>query len=491
MPGVQITFTGEDRDLLQAYQRQQAEILKNQRSLLRMAEISEQATGGTEKGLKRAAIAAELFSQGIGVVRQGLTAWMEANSEIIRQADDAGRKYDEIFRKFRVQSGLRGLDADRAQQRIVGTSAQFGVPVEQGEAIARQLVSSGFAPDQASGESLKEILRVLSASNIRGAELDPTDLTASISKYLISQGLDLNSQNIATVGRSAQILFRGTNLQIPQLQNLAKEGAGFAGAVSPQDQLATFSLLADAFEGPEAAVGMRNVVGRLRTARETPTRIKALERLGLKPEDVDLVGEDLFSSLDSLNQGLTALPEEQRAGTLKLLFEEQGVAPAQLLLSNVNEIRRRRALLGDQSGFLADVEEATSGRNAAAVRQDVVRENRRAGTDQLDDLINKELDLVLEELGVSPAQRAFATGRLGYRAARGLGVSPENAAGLQLPLGSGVSGEDVVERVQQRQQSAGDQTQLIEALERNSRATEANTRGPASTPPAAGLSRTN
>lgn len=490
MSSVQITFTGEDRDLLQAFQRQQGEILKNQRALLRMGEISKGATDDTEKGLKKATIAAEIFHQGIGVVRQGLIAWRDANTEIIRQADEAGAKYDEIFRKFRVQSGLRGIEADRAQQRIVATSAQFSVPVEQGEAVARQLVSSGFAPDQATGESLKEVLRVLAAANIRGDNLDPTDLTASISKYLISQGLDLNAQNLATVGRSSQILFRGTNLQIPNLQNLAKEGAGFAGAVSPQDQLATFSMLSDAFEGPEAAVGLRNVVGRLRTARETPTRVKALERLGLKPEDVDLVGEDLFTSLESLNRGLTALPEEQRAGTLKLLFEEQGVAPAQVMLSNVAELRRRRAMLNDQSGFMADVEEATSGRNAARVRQDVLRENRRAAADQQDNLINQELDLVLEELGVSAAQRGFATSPIGYRGARGLGFSPETAVGLQLPIGSDVSATDVLQRVQQRQQSASDQSALINALEKNSRATEANTRssGP---PPTAGMSRSN
>lgn len=483
MSSVKIEFTADDHDLLASYQRQQAEILKNQRALLRMGEAGKKSTGDTSVGLGKMTTQLAQMVLSYGLVTRAASAWMDANREIIQQAEEAGKKYDELFRKFNVQAGLRGLEGEAAKKKILGSAERFAVPEEQAKAAAQQLVSSGFSTEQATGKALDEVLSILAASNIRGQEVDPTELTLSISKYLNSQGLDLTAENIRSVGRPVQGLFRNTNIQLPQLSALSKEAANFTGKLSVPEQLATFSQLVDVFEPEVAATGMRNVVGRLATAAETPTRVKALERLGLMPQQVDFVGEGAFDVFGRLQQGLQSVPEEQRAGLLKQLFEERGVAPAQVLLSNLDEIKRRTAGVGDTGGFLSDLAEATSGRNAASIRQDIRRNERRAARDQRDDLVKEELAAALEEEGYSPLSVRLQTGSFGYEGARFFGVSQERALRSNIPFGADVTAEQITQRVNDR---------MASALEQNTRATQENTRasGP-SAPPAAGLSRTN
>lgn len=380
---------------------------------------------------------------------------INANRDIINQTDEVARKYDEIFRKFRVQSGLKGLEGDAARGRILEIAERQAFPSEQASNAATQLVSSGFSPAEASGGSLEEFLRILNASNVTGKEVDPTELAKAISSYLESQGLAKNEKNVAMVGRRVQALFKGTNLQLPDLAELATVSEIFNGLLTVEEQLGTFSTLVQSIPAAEAKTGFRNFVLRLNTVTDDQkAKVKALDQLGLKKEDVDFVGEDLGTILDRLAVGLEQLPQEQRAPVLNQIFGERTIAVAQSMINRRKTIEESYGIQNNVKGFLADVDEATSGRNAAERRATVRLERRRFAQDKQDSLKVKELNELEEKEGVSPFRRDI--NEKGYYTARYLGAEPDTALNLINPWEWGSVSDAVDQSVETRTKPASE-----------------------------------
>ncbi|QDT26796.1 Phage-related minor tail protein [Gimesia panareensis] len=380
---------------------------------------------------------------------------INANRDIINQTDEVARKYDEIFRKFRVQSGLKGLEGDAARGRILDIAERQAFPSEQASNAATQLVSSGFSPAEASGGSLEEFLRILNASNVTGKEVDPTELAKAISSYLESQGLAKNEKNVAMVGRRVQALFKGTNLQLPDLAELATVSEIFNGLLTVEEQLGTFSTLVQSIPAAEAKTGFRNFVLRLNTVTDDQkTKVKALDQLGLKKEDVDFVGEDLGTILDRLAVGLDKLPKEKRAPVLNQIFGERTIAVAQSMINRRKTIEESYGIQDNVKGFLSDVDEATSGRNAAERRATVRLERRRFAQDKQDSLKVKELSELEEKEGVSPLRRDI--NEKGYYIARYLGAEPDTALNIINPLDWGSVSDAVDQSVETRAKPASE-----------------------------------
>ena len=397
---------------------------KQKRAAMGSRRASQGVVGDIKKwGSSLAGVAAGYFS-----INAAISLVQSSSRELLQEVEEAARKFDTTFRKFRVQSGLRGLEGDKAQTRILDIAERNAFTVEGAGDAARQLVSSGFSAKEASGASLNEFLKVLSASNVVGEDVQPAELAQSVAQYLESQGLDKNATNLALVGRSVQGLFRGTDVQLPDLSELAKQASSFKGAMSVPEQLSTFSVLREVMPAAEATTGMRNIVNRLRTARETKGRVDALGRIGLSPDDVDFVGEDIEQVLTRLGGGLQGVPEKERAGILKKLFEERGVASAEVLIGGIGKIRDRQGILQDDKQFLSDVAESQGGRNAAAIRQQVRRERRRVAKDDEFDLLLEEAKGISEGRDESAFIRAISTGIA--TTLRTVGVDAQTAVGL-------------------------------------------------------------
>tara|TARA_R110002167_G_scaffold61913_4_gene174910 strand:- start:14402 stop:16240 length:1839 start_codon:yes stop_codon:yes gene_type:complete len=353
---------------------------------------------------------------------------INANRDILQQTEEVGKKFDELFRKFRIQAGLRGLDADNAQAKILEIAERQAVTSEQASGAATQLVSSGFSSQEASGESLEEFLRILNASNASGKDVDSAGLAKAIASYLDAQGLDKNSKNVALVGRSVQALFKNTNLQLADLQDLAKVSSVFAGKLSVKEQLGAYSTLVDSMPASEAKTGLRNFVLQSATASAQKEKVKSLDTIGLKPTDIDFVGENLDQVLDRLATGLAKLPVEEQLPVLTKIYEKENAAVVQSLINKRQKVTSSYAVQSDTAQFEADVEEATSGRNAAERRAAVRAERRRAEKDDEGDLLKKELDALAETQGVSPFRRSLFSG--GYDTLRFLGIDKDTAGSI-------------------------------------------------------------
>jgi hypothetical protein len=167
---------------------------------------------------------------------------------------------------------------------------------------------------------------------------------------------------------------KDTKLRVNELKELATEVAALSNAhISPESQLAMFATMRDVFVAPEAATQMRNVIGRMQTAGGTPAKTKGLAMLGIKSDEVDLVGETYQEAFARLKKGLDGVDEATGNIALGKIFEERGVQGARHLLNNADKLaQREQAIRGDYYETALDL--STQGpafeRNQALARQE-------------------------------------------------------------------------------------------------------------------------
>lgn len=426
----EVEFSATDAGVLRLIQRQEQQFGKLDRKLDAVEKSSRKAAKSGGDGFAKFGEAVKgvgLSLVGGGSLLAGLELIQGANRKVIEQATEIAARYDEANRKWMVQTGLKGIENADAQLRIAQISIGNAQDVIGGQELATQLVSSGFSSEQASGDSLDAMQDVLASMNQSGHNVDKASLGKAMAGFLTANQLELNGANLRKYGGGLKNLFDGTNVQLDDLPALGKEAGALKSALSPQEQLAAAAVLKTqgSQDGSSSATNLRNVVGRLQTASASDTAGPALERLGLKPGDVDFVGERLEEVLGRLEKGFQSVPEEERAGIAKQLVSEAGIASLQTLMDNRGTFRKNIESQADLSGFESSVEIAQSGVNAANTRLKGQAEVDRLAQYQADEIIEASLAQALREQDFS--QAAIDLNASAYQKQRYLGMSPDMA----------------------------------------------------------------
>jgi len=462
-------FVSDPRDevLLQLL-KQQKETTNLQKKMLSLSSASRRGAKETTSGFGK--ISGGLTSLISGYV--GVTAvvggWINANRKVIQQGEEIARTYDAVARKFKVQAGMKGLEAETAQSRIGKIGAARGFGFEDSFAAATQLVSSGFSAKEASGDSLTEFLKLQNATNAAGANFDPKRLAAAQAGFLSTSRLDLNAKNLKRSGRAFQGLFKSRNILPSDLEALSGV-APTLGALTIEEKLGAFAELRQGNLAPSvAATGLKKVVSSLQTASETPRVRKALERAGVDIEDVDLVGENITQVIDTLSAAVERMPEKKRAGFFKNVFGEEGSAAAQLLIKRREPLKEGIAIAGNPASFQRDLKVAESGGDFVLRRQEAETKLRRKAEGTKGAVTRGEMQAKMEEDGLPPIIRDISTGI--FNASRYIGFSPESStriatygspvgrdinarANRELAVDASVDEEIVVTRAKRRNQS--------------------------------------
>lgn len=397
---VKITVSGEDAQLLTVWQRQQAEILRNQRALLKMGESGEKAGESAGTAALKALSRFAQMATGVGTVTQAVKVLVEEILRVHEAADGAALRLEKMQRQFSVQSGLKGLELEQAQERITARAKKNAIPLDAANRAAVQLVSSGFSAQEGSGDSLDIFLQAVQASNL--GDKDTTELAKASGQFLAARGLAKNGPNLKKALVAVQRLFKGTDMQLSDLSNLAGKSEAFAGVTSMEETLAVFDVLRERSSPDVASTAEKIIFSRLQGASEDPMRKGLLKRMGLKAGDVDLVGENIGTVLDRMAAGMESLPEEQRSAVMQRFFGDEAAAPAMGLIRDRGKIPGLIAMMGDEAGFLEDVAAGTSGKGAARVRAEIGKEQRVAKLDTgFTDVLNAAEELA-EERGGNP-----------------------------------------------------------------------------------------
>lgn len=418
MPDVVINFaTAGDAKIIQAMVAAQQQIKGMNAGLRDAYTAAQKADGGMTKlaaGAKKdlSGIASSLKNVALGIIGGGgilaaYTAWKQANKEILDQTHSVSLSFDDLTRKYGIQAGLRGPEKEAQVQALTKVAVDRAAPLDIAIPLATQLVSSGVPVAQAP-QTADAVLKVFNASNLTGAAMtDPKPLAEGLTAYMTAQGLEKTPENFLKVGGSVQRLFRDTNLQLPDFAELAGQSSTLKGKLSIPEQLSSFSVLRDVGKtAEEATTALRNITLLSATAAGSADSTKTLAKMGMTPQDIDMVGESFVDVLDRLKGGLEKLSEEERPVALESLFGKRGYSAAEDLITNRDKIVERNAKFGDLTEFNSDVEEAEKGPNAVARRQKLAK-------DQI--LLTKQRDVTLmrSELELAALEDNSATGHKG------------------------------------------------------------------------------
>lgn len=414
---------------------------------------------------------------GITSITAALTIWKTAYAEIIQQVQEIAEKHDDMTRKFQIQSGLRGLEAEDAQNRVFDIAERQAFTSDKAYSAATQMISSGYAVEEGSGGSLEEFLRILNASNANNFDIDPKDLAQALSTYLTSQGMEKNEQNTRHIGRILQRLFINNNVQLADLVDFSGVGTGLLKqGFSQNEQLALFATARNAIgDSGTAAKALQSFALSLGTAGTQDKSRNALADLGLSVEDVDFVGEDVATVMDRVKAGFESVPQNQRDDIAKQLFGKQFGSRVLGLIDAVDNFRENLVKAENaptSEAFTEDVRIATTGRNAAKRRQQVRKERQLVERDDYGDLIREQATQDFRDQGLN--EFSIALKNLTYDSALKFGFSSDSAAGFAYGNVNNLSqGTEAVNRVKEELNNDAaiqQNKKLTEALDNNTKA---------------------
>lgn len=360
---VTVRMTSDMLDVLRDWQKHNEQIIKNQRQLMKFGRTAKRAGNETKKSVddstvswRKMAFRVSAAATAVELVRRTVAAAVQENLRLSQSIDEIVNKARDAELKLQVQAGQTPAQFERQipqiRKALLQTpSTDFFGAIE----IQKQLVSSGFRQkDIKSGDALQTVLDLQAATNQFGRDIgDPKEAVKSVAQFLKAQGFDRpTASQIRATGGRLTTLFEGSDIQFPDLSDLAGEASVLRERnVSQIEQLAAFSTLRDVKDSPEAATGLRQVVSRMATFANAPAKVNALRDIGLKPKDVDLVGEEFVPALKRLNAALEGVGDVQQNLVLNKLFGEKGETAAAILLGSLPTIEKRVALQKDPVAF--------------------------------------------------------------------------------------------------------------------------------------------
>lgn len=420
-------------------QRRKVDMLRG--SLARAkGELTGLRTGAATFGEMKTSMLAGVTAAGSFVM--ALQRIAQAQRDIVNTGADAALQIDTMARKFQIQAGIADPEREAATRAIIEQSSAAGVTAESGFQAATQLAGSGFDNAIETG-TLKTILDTMQAGSFKGQS---DELVAAFSQMMNAMGLEKNNQNLQQVAVGAQSLFKQTDFQLTDLSEFAAIGGTVKNAnVQFNEGIAAFTTLRDSLPAGEAATGLRNLITKMQKGDITPEGKKDLERLGVKAEDVDFVGESLTQVLTNLNKATEKLGEADRNAALGKLFGTENVTSARMLIEGVPRIQELQGAQGNAAQFEIDRQTAAgsmqSGRNRLA-NQELLQslpiagqlEERRAAMDRRDAGLRGAERQAAVELG-APAAAAVRMGG-------GMASTIEDATGADV-VGGSMRGESM------------------------------------------------
>lgn len=306
----------------------------------------------------------------LAVGATGAAAWKQIASAVKDTLEEMARvniDYDKMSRKFGIQGGLS--DADRKRQsRLVGKVAtDAAVDISKAFEVSTQLSSSGFA-DPVNNGTLDTALALMQGSN--QIEGDVAGFVKGSGQFLNAFGRKKDRASLSELGVRMAGLFKSTDVQAADLTEFAKAAPVLSGAnISMGDSLSLLTALRESMNAGEAATGVRNVVSMLQTSGANQTAVKALQSVGLTPDQIDIQGEGVTTSLNRLKMATGRLGEADRAQVLTQIFGRENTAAAGILLNSTDKLAGYNKMQVDAAPqFAADVQTARQGLAAADIR---------------------------------------------------------------------------------------------------------------------------
>lgn len=430
---ISLTMNMNDQVVVQAYERQLKLLDRMERRFEATAKTSKRSSEDMASGMEKCAGAARNWATGIFSLGKGFELVVSEAKKAREEAEKIGREFDQIFNRIAVLNNLKGMETEEAKQGILKNAVDHGFTVAQSGAAADALSSAGVDWRDATGATGGAFLKGLAANGELAA--DPGKFASSMVGYLESQGMSKDEKGVENIMQRFASM-ASTTFQLPDIEALSKEG-GALKKLSSEEQFAGMATIKDLMgkSGAEAATTLRAVTLSMTAKKDDKKAVEALEAMGLKPDDVDLVGENFATGLSRMNEGLKRVKEKDRDTVLTNFVGTDHMAGLMTMMSNVDKFDDRMEMQGNVGEYEERYRTARKSRLAVENSITAQLEYDMYQKDQQDDLYLKQRRLNMRKEGYSEAR--IAVNEMGYDAARFLGFSQETAGTF---TGNGVTG---------------------------------------------------
>ncbi len=289
----------------------------------------------------------------IAAAKKILDAFMQSQREHALRQAGASVGADQLSRElFQLTPGDRALSTIRNDMLQLAQTRRVA-PMQSKEAIAA-LLGAGYSYDQAvTGGGADAVLRTLAATNATGKDVDTKGLVDALTGHLSATGQEKTQENLLKAGMAVQGMFAATKLEIEDLQNLAPRAKNIYDATGlANEQIPILSQFKDVTTADVGATSFHTATLRLLGAKSNRRSSRAIDELGLKPEDVDFQGESFFDVQNTLAAAFERAGPN--AGRLKgTLFGNEGILAANVLFSREGaaQTRQRLGMAADPTAF--------------------------------------------------------------------------------------------------------------------------------------------
>lgn len=370
----------------------------------------------------------------ISAVGDETNRYRQAVVDAVRDSEEAFARLDKRKRRLQVTTGQGPLASEQMQRELFGVAQETATPARDVTEIALGLSSAGANEKDIVGGA-KSVSEFINAQAL-GDGANYEQLTDALTSMILGQGKDLTQQTIDSLTSQLQSpAVKATKFKVPDLQYWAKEAQGLKkyGGLQQEDIVALAAVTRNSVDPSTGANQVRELMKNLSIAGGKKDATKALSSMGLKPGDIDMVGEDWMTAFENLRKGLDKLPEDQRQVALTKIAEGANVGQFYGITDSMQQIKSVKAGLG-QSDLAKDAATFSQGPNAGAIRLQNEKEQQDAKFGAYADLYRKALENTLNE---DKASKGYITRRLDqYDVAIKQGFDPETAA--QYEHGSGV-----------------------------------------------------
>ncbi len=320
---------------------------------------------------------------GLAALAASATTFARHMVEARKETERTALSIEKSVKAYRIQAGLSALQTKEAKSRFAAISKATGVKQEQVGRIATEAASQGFADPLKKNGVVEAVIATLQSTNQDVESADLEGLVGAFGKYLVSAGRQKNGANLLDIAMRTRGLFKETPLQLAMLPDYAKaRSVGQKANVSDQTFLSAAAILSETTDSAEGSTGLRNTI--LRMSSPEPEAIKRMQKAGLDPTAIDLVGETLPEALKRLGAVIDKLPEADRLPFVKDIFGQKVAVPALNLIqgAQAGKFEAFDKLQGDRAGFVEGVRVARGGTSGAIAR---AKAERQALAGQLGD----------------------------------------------------------------------------------------------------------
>lgn len=342
---VKFTYFGDGKDLEKELVRLEKKHDDLTNKIGQVSRRSRQSSKTGVQGLVDQVKGAANLSAALDGVKQVVMAITAEQRKLSQSIDETIPKLDEQQLKLQIQAGLTPRQVEGKIPQI--RDALLNTPTTDlsgGFQLQTQLISSGFKKaDVDSGEALQTILDLKAATANFGREItNVKETVSSVSQFLKATGQEATAENIRKTGGGVVQLFEGSEIQLKDLTALAANASGLtARGIDPQMQLAAFSVVRDQMNAEKGATAMSQIANEFGSAALDNRKVETLKSIGLTPQDIDLIGEDLPTAFERLKKATQGMNPEEINNIMTALVGKDAFKAAAALTANVEKIQER------------------------------------------------------------------------------------------------------------------------------------------------------